>query len=248
MEELDERNQNKHEWEIRGNNLLARFHHKIMSIVLSYPRLEGKAVTQIQWIENIPEWNVIFATTHLDDQDPWIVTKNIHDQHRDITIVSQASNFNNPVINFASKLAGKDRVLPLSNFNVRNPIHGSSWGYKLKGSDFDRIASVATKGKDIIIAWHRPTHDGNLPEKAGIWGVIISHLTWKALVPSVVHGRKLSYLSPLEISKLTDEQRNNLLSWSKWGCRLSKEVLEMLKSDAEKLLEVYTKFLIESPK
>ncbi len=209
------------------------------------PVLVGKPPIKEYWIENIPEWSAIFATTHLSDQDVLLVANSVRNHGKELSIASQSTNFEVPVVSIPQKLAGwKRHFLPISNIVSKEKDESwSRWRYSLKWEDMDNIVEAIWKDKNLIIAGHRPMFNNDLPRRAWVWGIIIAHLTGKPLIPSIVMPGKVIYLDPIQLSQLTAEQKDNLKWWSKWNRKLSKEVLQILKTDAEKLLDIYKKTL-----
>jgi hypothetical protein len=106
--------------------------------------------------------------------------------------------------------------------------------------------------KSLIIAWHRPTHDGNLPKSTGIWAIIVAFQTGKPLVPSVVFpGRPpmMRYFPPMDLPILNEEEKEELKQWTKNIWKFSntwvKNLLrnngfhEKLKQAQWQLLDIY---------
>jgi hypothetical protein len=71
----------------------------------------------------------------------------------------------------------------------------------------------------MVIAGHRPTHDGKLPVKkrAGIGAVILAHVSGTPLIPSVVTGKtfktSIEYAPAIGLTELTEDQKQVLQAW-----------------------------------
>ena len=229
-------------------SLSAAVQNFVLRLVTLTPALAGKFPAKETWIENIPKWPAIFATTHLSDQDVLLAANSIRNHGKEIWIGSQSTNFEAPIVAIPQRLAWWTwRFFPISSRKASKKIQGSEWDYSLQSEDFLRMSEAGKIWISMIIAWHRPTHDGKLPPKAGLWAVILAHRNQQPLIPCIVTGKtfhtKLEFAPAIELTELTAPQRDVLNKWIDGKWRLTEEVFGILRADSAKLRNAYVQYL-----
>ena len=214
-----------------------------LGIILYSPLLVGKSIKKIHWSENIPKETAIFATTHLSDQDVLLVAQDLFRRKKWPKIVSQSTNLE-WIVGIIPRMAGLDHFLPIENTLNWATIQWKRERYSLRSRDIANISNSLQNWWDIIIAGHRPTADGEFPRRWGIWAILLAHLTWAPIIPSIVRDGstwlELVYLAPFTIQPLHPDMQAKLVEWSQWSLKyFPKELLEVIQNDAKRLPQVY---------
>ncbi len=211
---------------------------------------------QVEWAESIPEDTpCIICTSHLTDYDVVIIADDMDSRTKEHTvIVSQATNLEIPWAKTFLKPLGEGKFLPISNRKAEQKIQGSEWDYDLTMKDYQAFERAVNNNNSLVIAWHRPTHDGKLPPESWIWGIITAYLTGKPLIPATVdHDKKLfaatlSYKQTLELPELTPEEdallrhkvkNNERLHFSEPKSDTEDTLTKKITEAADALLDVY---------
>lgn len=224
----------------------------IWKIILTSPALIGKRLSFIESSEKVPQENAIFLPTHLSDQDMLLAANSLNQMGREISIVSQSTNFKSEnIVSFVTKYmqenAGENHFLPLSNKKIEDtesPRQGSEYRYSIEQTDFQRFIEAVEVWKDLVIAGHRPTFDGNFPENMGIGGLIVAYLTHKSVIPTAVFKNKnwktgTKFLEPYIPSLLSESEKEELRIWYTQGWEFPKNLKEKLIQEASVLKTIY---------
>lgn len=220
---------------------------KLLNIEL---RNHEKETVRVLGRENIPDGTVIFAATHISNQDMFVVAQDAIGD-RNIGIASQSTNFHDvkvaPAQWILSGVNLQKMFYPVSNNASTKERWWSKWTYSLDQQDIQTMSTALKTGKSMVIAWHRPT-EYVLPSRAGVGAIILAHINNAPLIPSIVKHLpdkwvELVYLPALKLSPLTELEHNDLLKWGKGEGKLTKELIHIFRTDSERLLKFYRQTL-----
>ncbi len=155
------------------SNNFRRFLEISRAIVVKKPKVEGA-----DNLTDLGSSRAIFATSHLSDADPVIAASVLLSLGRNFDIASLQTNQQAfaPIL----KIVGKDRFHDIANtFDAKKNLPHTNFD----SQDYVEMAEVVRKGKDIVIAAHKPSRNWQLPERAGVGDVYLAHLTETPIIP-----------------------------------------------------------------
>lgn len=148
-------------------------------------RLHKPIVEGLENLINIPEnENLVISTTHLSDMDIEVAVATVA-PYRNVSATSQSTHLDNPTVGRLMRWAGENEVYGISSKFGKK----ATWlpAYRFNPQDYEAMKVPVEKGRIMVIAAHKPTHEWKLPDKPGLGAIYLAQISRATILPTAVN-------------------------------------------------------------
>lgn len=162
--------------------------NKLMKLITE-SAIQQPAVEGLQNLAEIPpNQQVVFAVSHLSDVDVPAAASALSLYRPIDVVILRTGAIDLKQIPFI-KLAGKHHFHTIDNtFNLKTQTPHT----RFNADNFQEMKEAMSKGRDIVIAVHKPTRDGKLSGNPGIGSIYLAQMADALIVPVAldIHSEK----------------------------------------------------------
>lgn len=165
----------------------------------SESKLHKPTVDGLENLTAIPEnQELIIATTHLSDIDMETAISTVS-PYRDVSVASQSTHLENPIFGRLMRWATENEIYGVSSKFGKKP----NWlpAFRFNPKDYEAMKAPLEKGRAMVIAAHRPTHEWELPDKPGLGAIYLAQISGGVILPTAVDVQYPEFIDLSPIGK-----------------------------------------------